>query len=91
MRFKAIVVVFIIALFVSTSFAKDVQQLSSPLGTFVLGQLATDAKSDKFLLDTKTGKVWHFVFDKDHTAYLVEVPVLEKGVNLKEKGLRSEN
>ena len=81
---KVIVVIFIIVLFASKSFATgDVQSLFSPIGTFVIGKLDDN---NEFLLDTKTGKVWQFVYDEDHNASLVKVPVLDKAEYLKEKG-----
>ena len=45
-------------------------------GRYVLGQIGTGRK-DQYLLDTKTGRVWHFVETKDGALILEWVPIVQ--------------
>lgn len=71
--------VFVSAFLLSTAsislFAQDIVPavLSAPGGRYVLGQISS-ARSDQFLLDTKSGRVWQLVIDTNNASLLQEVP-----------------
>lgn len=65
----------------SFAFASDTNVLSSNSGRYVYGQLSS-MRADQYLLDTKTGRLWNMVADKDGNTKLQ--PVLIENVNYKE-------
>ena len=57
---------------------KPTQQkvLSAPNGRFIFGQVS-DFRSDQYLLDTQTGRLWQIVTDKENRAKLQAVPFIQ--------------
>jgi hypothetical protein len=49
---------------VGIAYSQQRRVLSSPNGRYVFGQIS-DFRSDQFLLDTKTGRLWGLVVDKE--------------------------
>ena len=67
-------IVLVLALFFAVSIVADTYPtgtaLSSTTGRYVFGQIS-DYQRDKFMLDTKTGALWHVVKD-DYNSTLLE-------------------
>ena len=55
-------------------FANETNVLSSNSGRYVYGQVS-QMRADQFLLDTKTGRLWHMVLDKDNNLSLVPMAI----------------
>lgn len=55
-------------------FANETNVLSSNSGRYVFGQVS-QMRADQYLLDTKTGRMWHMVADKDNNLSLVPMAI----------------
>jgi len=81
MKLLTFVLLFSVA---STAFAADAvavkptQQkvLSTPNGRYIFGQVS-DFRSDQYLLDTQTGRLWQIVTDKESRTKLQAVPFIQ--------------
>lgn len=56
------------------AFANETSVLSSNGGRYVYGQISS-MRADQYLLDTKTGRLWNMIADKDGNTRLQPVAI----------------
>ncbi|RXJ89517.1 hypothetical protein CRV01_08560 [Arcobacter sp. CECT 8983] len=73
---KTITFISLLTILTTFSLAKESKILSSENGRYVLGQIS-EMRADQYLLDTKNGKVWNIVADKNGNKSLEPIEILD--------------
>lgn len=83
---KKFLIITLVVMFPSFSFS-ETNVLSSDNGRYVFGQVS-QARKDQYLLDTKTGKLWNVVANKEGEISLSPLKVLDVYFDDKSKTMK---